>query len=361
MKKLWIEGPKEILNHAIGHFEAGTPSDLRFALISIDNAIEVAIKAYLRYEKGLTRGEVDKLNSFHELLRKLQEKLDPPLEKDKAVNIVYFHDIRNDLYHNGNGMTVSKENVETALNIAYELFDRLFRVDMRRVMEEADRFYNYWNKFQENKATYSNFEWNDRLFNNLLTFMDMSPSMSKEGRFLFLIREIEKLLRMAARHQGIKAERMSLFELAIDVGREILSDEDRDILWRLVNFYDYIVAEGRITEELLDKLLEQAEKILTFLRNQSGKEVAMEMNQDFLKSQEHKAAKGQEKASKMNDSDLEVECRTIQDFLLSNIYPQKFSDESREELRNKARSLGYKLTTRFDEWWEKQTGQEWTE
>ncbi len=43
----WAKGPFELLVHAEGHFIAGEDFDRRIALISFDNAIEVAITTYL--------------------------------------------------------------------------------------------------------------------------------------------------------------------------------------------------------------------------------------------------------------------------------------------------------------------------
>jgi hypothetical protein len=43
----WANGPFELLLHAEGHLRAGEDFDRRIALISFDNAIEVAITTYL--------------------------------------------------------------------------------------------------------------------------------------------------------------------------------------------------------------------------------------------------------------------------------------------------------------------------
>ena len=43
----WANGPFELIVHAEGHLRDGEDFDRRIALISFDNAIEVAITAYL--------------------------------------------------------------------------------------------------------------------------------------------------------------------------------------------------------------------------------------------------------------------------------------------------------------------------
>jgi hypothetical protein len=47
----WTSGPRELLDHAIGHLHNRGPFDYRIAMISIDNAVELAIKTYLGLPK----------------------------------------------------------------------------------------------------------------------------------------------------------------------------------------------------------------------------------------------------------------------------------------------------------------------
>ena len=49
--KPWTSGPQELVDHAIGHLKGGNPFDCRIAMISIDNAVELAIKTYLGLPK----------------------------------------------------------------------------------------------------------------------------------------------------------------------------------------------------------------------------------------------------------------------------------------------------------------------
>ena len=45
--KPWVSGPRELLQHGLDHLEYSTDFDARIAMISIDNAVELAIKVYL--------------------------------------------------------------------------------------------------------------------------------------------------------------------------------------------------------------------------------------------------------------------------------------------------------------------------
>jgi hypothetical protein len=51
MKKTWTSGAEELLEHAAWHIKKETAFDKRIAFISIDNAVEIAIKTYLRLPK----------------------------------------------------------------------------------------------------------------------------------------------------------------------------------------------------------------------------------------------------------------------------------------------------------------------
>lgn len=75
MKNPWVEGPKELLQHAIDHLSQGNDFDRRVAMISIDNAVELIIKTYLGLPKralehsGPSRKELEQASeSFPALL-----------------------------------------------------------------------------------------------------------------------------------------------------------------------------------------------------------------------------------------------------------------------------------------------------
>jgi hypothetical protein len=63
--KIWTSGPRELLDHASSHLTEGKAFDFRIAMISIDNAVELAIKTYLGLPKrirgyeGPTRKRID--------------------------------------------------------------------------------------------------------------------------------------------------------------------------------------------------------------------------------------------------------------------------------------------------------------
>src|SRR5206468_4760725 len=104
----WANGPFELLVHAEGHLIDGEDFDRRIALISFDNAIEVAITTYLtlnpiqRGGRSYPKADVEKwLDNYHTKLEFLEFELDKrstgwSVEKSY---IIWVHDHRNEQYH----------------------------------------------------------------------------------------------------------------------------------------------------------------------------------------------------------------------------------------------------------------------
>ncbi len=138
----WAEGPKELLQHAVDHISHSGDFDRRIAMISIDNAVELMIKTYLGLPKratkgkGPTRKELEEANnSFPGLLDLLEKYADKKLTGVSLDEIEWYHRIRNQLYHSGNGITVEIARVQTYLTLAKTLFQNLFEKEIELVSE----------------------------------------------------------------------------------------------------------------------------------------------------------------------------------------------------------------------------------
>jgi hypothetical protein len=131
--KPWVSGPKELLEHAVVHMLQGNAFDYRIALISIDNAVELAVKVFLglperaRGAPGPGRRELEQASqSFPDMLDLLEKHAPDKIVGFDLGDIEWYHRLRNDLYHNGNGITVDAEKVDGYLQLAKVLFERLF-------------------------------------------------------------------------------------------------------------------------------------------------------------------------------------------------------------------------------------------
>jgi hypothetical protein len=131
----WANGPFELLVHAEGHLRNGEDFDRRIALISFDNAIEVAITTYLtlnpiqRGGRSYPKADIDKwLNNYHTRLDFLDAELltrKIPWLVDKAY-IIWAHDHRNEQYHGGHKGTPEKNVLKITRDAALWVFSLLF-------------------------------------------------------------------------------------------------------------------------------------------------------------------------------------------------------------------------------------------
>ena len=143
IEKPWITGPKELLVHGLQHLDLNSDFDNRVAMISIDNSVELIIKTYLGLPKriskieGITRKKFEEITSnFPNLLNGLEEFASDKLNGIDLGDIEWFHRVRNQLYHDGNGITVEKEKVEAYAEIAKILFENLFELRIEETGNE---------------------------------------------------------------------------------------------------------------------------------------------------------------------------------------------------------------------------------
>jgi hypothetical protein len=132
----WATGPGEILRHGLDLLRRDSDTNRRLAMISIDNAVELMIKTYLGLPKrisGLTisRKEYQEIaESFPALIDALEKYAADKLDGVDLGAIEWYHRIRNELYHQGNGLTVERDKVEVYSELANVLFRNLFGFDL---------------------------------------------------------------------------------------------------------------------------------------------------------------------------------------------------------------------------------------
>jgi hypothetical protein len=106
----WASGPAEILQHGINLLKTDTDANRRLAMLSIDNAVELMVKTYLGLPKRVTglrisRADLAEINeSFPRLLDALEQHASDKLDGIDLGEIDWYHRLRNELYHQGNGL-----------------------------------------------------------------------------------------------------------------------------------------------------------------------------------------------------------------------------------------------------------------
>ena len=159
--KPWIEGPLELLKHGLEHLQLGSDFDARIAMISIDNAVELMIKTYLGLPSrvtgitGLSRRRYEEISqSFSSLLDGFEEFAPDKIVGIELGDIEWFHRLRNQLYHEGNGITVEREKVEGYAEIVKILFSNLFTVAVEDFIERrphslVGEFFSDWASLEQ--------------------------------------------------------------------------------------------------------------------------------------------------------------------------------------------------------------------
>jgi hypothetical protein len=128
----WSNGPKEILKHGLDLIVKGSESRRRIAMILIDNSVELMLKTFLGLPERisgikLTRKEFEEISeSFPKLLDAIEAHAPEKIRGIDLGEIEWYHRLRNQLYHQGNGLTVESKNVEIYAQLANLLFENLF-------------------------------------------------------------------------------------------------------------------------------------------------------------------------------------------------------------------------------------------
>lgn len=113
-------------------------------MLSIDNAVELMVKTFLGLPRRVTglaisRSRYDEFSeSFPKLLDALQEFASDRAGGIDLGEIEWYHRLRNQLYHEGNGLTVEREKVRVYAELAKVLFKNLFGYDIEVEDIEAD-------------------------------------------------------------------------------------------------------------------------------------------------------------------------------------------------------------------------------
>jgi hypothetical protein len=159
----WQNGPAELIGQALDHLHANTDFDLRIAFLLLDVGVETLFKTYLTIPDKVTgiKGAFTKRKKaaegtlphkptqepepiitmdtdpkFHDLVMAVSELVPDQTIKLKYdwSHIEFYHGLRNKLYHQGNGITVTPEQVKGYAVLAVDLLKDLLKVDLLDVL-----------------------------------------------------------------------------------------------------------------------------------------------------------------------------------------------------------------------------------
>lgn len=142
--KPWVVGPFELFLHAETHLKEAGDADKRMALVGFDNVVETSVQTFLelhpaqRNNLDLDRGKVQTWKTnFHTKL----DFLEWLCEKRSAASgtpkdeMIWYHNLRNSLYHAGNGFVPALRHIQGARSAAKWVIEFLFGIDVEAELQ----------------------------------------------------------------------------------------------------------------------------------------------------------------------------------------------------------------------------------
>ena len=127
-------------------------------MLTIDNAVELMVKTYLGLPKRATGIKLNRSDyqsiceSFPKLLDAIEQFAADKLLGINLVDLEWYHRLRNQLYHQGNGLTVERDKVIAYAQIAKALFKNLFGFEAplhdKTAQEPLAAFLSNWGRIE---------------------------------------------------------------------------------------------------------------------------------------------------------------------------------------------------------------------
>jgi hypothetical protein len=138
----WQSGPTELIAHAIEHLHKDTDFDQRIAFLLLDVGVETLFKTVLLLPEKVTAvktsyGDRRKAveGSFHTLVQGVELARPDIAKKYNLAHIQFYHEKRNQLYHEGNGITVDVHKTENYARVAIDLLREFLDVDLSHLLK----------------------------------------------------------------------------------------------------------------------------------------------------------------------------------------------------------------------------------
>lgn len=133
----WQSGPVEIISYGLEHLRSHDESHRRIGFLLIDLGVETLLKTFLSLPENVTHASTSYFErkkavngNFHELIAGLIAAAPDRLGAYDRDHIEFYHGLRNQLYHQGNGITVSSEHATGYAELAVGLLERLLDVKL---------------------------------------------------------------------------------------------------------------------------------------------------------------------------------------------------------------------------------------
>jgi len=142
----WQTTPIKLITYAKEHAKKDSSFDHQIAFLLLDVGIEMLFKVYLDNDTdtNLSFGERQKAikGTFHKLVNGIEQATKDKTSADDLRKVRYFHKIRNKLYHEGDGVSVTTENLEEYCKLAERVLHILFNIEETN-QNDLDDFQNH--------------------------------------------------------------------------------------------------------------------------------------------------------------------------------------------------------------------------
>ncbi len=131
----WQEGPVGLLRFARNTSRSDDPLNQLVAFLLLDVCVETTMRTFLSLPDGLAPTKVKYFErrkfsegNFHDLTRGIEATCATPIAPTDLHYVKYYHAKRNQLYHQGSGITVAADDVKRYMGVAASVLEQLLGV-----------------------------------------------------------------------------------------------------------------------------------------------------------------------------------------------------------------------------------------
>lgn len=140
----WQRGPSELLQFALQTSKSDIPINQLVSFLLFDVCVETTMRTFLSLPDGLFDTNIAYYDrrkysggNFHDLTKGIEISVKKKIKNHDLHHAKYYHDIRNQLYHQGKGVTVDPKDVRGYAAVAVSLLSQLLGVDVTGIYDET--------------------------------------------------------------------------------------------------------------------------------------------------------------------------------------------------------------------------------
>lgn len=138
----WQSGPIELFKFALENLKNPNEINQRISFLLFDIGVETLFKTYLILPEEVTKTPLPYAErkkyangNFHDLLKGIRLAANTKINETDLHHVKFYHNIRNNLYHQGNGITVRQDHVNGYATTATTLLKQLLEIDLTTLIE----------------------------------------------------------------------------------------------------------------------------------------------------------------------------------------------------------------------------------